>query len=109
MEIDISDPQYAAKMKILQALYHVKDPELDINIIDLGLVYSIGVNDESKVINIQMTLSTPSCPLGGMITNHARFAIEDVFPGYTVNVELTWTPLWNYDMITTEGKAALGL
>lgn len=109
MDIDITDAQYAAKMKILQALYNVKDPELEINIIDLGLVYGMDVNDETKTINLQMTLSTPSCPLGGLINSHVQIAIEEVFTSYAVNVELVWTPLWNYDMLTQEGKDALGL
>ncbi len=109
MNIDITDPHYAVKMKAIQALYGVKDPELNINIVDLGLVYDIHVNEALKQVSVQMTLSTRSCPMGGIITNHARVAIEDELAGYDAEVELVWEPKWNYDNISAEGRAALGL
>ena len=109
MNIDITDPQYEVKMKALQALYGVKDPELDINIIDLGLVYDINVNSKLNTIEIVMTLSTPSCPLGGLITGHVKIAVEEVTTDYSVSTRLVWDPLWNYSMLTSEGKEALGL
>lgn len=109
MNIDITDPHYSLKMKAIQALYGVKDPELNINIVDLGLVYDIYVNEALKQVSVQMTLSTRSCPMGGIITNHARVAIEDELHGYDAEVELVWEPKWNYDNISAEGRAALGL
>ena len=109
MNIDITDPHYTVKMKAIQALYGVKDPELNINIVDLALVYDIFINEEQKKVRIEMTLSTRSCPLGGIITNHARVAIEDELEGYEAEVELVWEPKWNYDNISAEGRAALGL
>lgn len=109
MNIDITDPHYAIKMKALQALYGVRDPELNINIVDLGLVYHIQVDEEKKLIGVQMTLSTRSCPLGNIITNHAKVAIEDELESYQAEVELVWEPKWSYDNISAEGRTALGL
>lgn len=109
MNIAITDPHYAVKMKVIQALYGVKDPELNINIVDLGLVYDIHINEEQKKVSVEMTLSTKSCPLGGIITNHARVAIEDELDGFDAEVELVWEPKWNYDNISVEGRTALGL
>lgn len=109
MIIDISDLDYPLKIKTLQALYNVRDPELNINIVDLGLVYGIEVNTSDKMINITMTLSSPSCPLGGIIVNHVKVAVEEIIEHYTVNADIVWEPVWNYDKITPEGKKELGL
>lgn len=109
MNIPITDPYYAVKMKVLQALYCVKDPELDINIVDLGLVYHIDINEDEGMISIQMTLSTPACPMSNMITNHVIVAVEHELDSYNAEVELVWEPRWNYDHISAEGRVALGL
>lgn len=109
MNIEIADEQYADKINILQALYNVKDPELNINIVDLGLVYDITVNNEKKLVIVEMTLSTPSCPLGNIITHYAKLAIESAMTGYEACIELVWEPRWSYNNITPEGKQALGL
>ncbi|HEY9176280.1 MAG TPA: metal-sulfur cluster assembly factor [Flavipsychrobacter sp.] len=109
MNIAITDPHYAVKIKAIQALYGVTDPELNINIVDLGLVYDIHINEELKKVSVEMTLSTKSCPLGGIITNHARVAIEDKLDDYDAEVQLVWEPKWNYDKISAEGRIALGL
>lgn len=106
LDIEITDEYYEVKTAVLNALYQVTDPELGINIVDMGLVYSIIVN-ETKVI-MSMTLSTRSCPMGNFITAHAKMAIESVLPGYEIQVELVWEPHWNAELISEEGKAALG-
>lgn len=107
MTIDITDKQYEAKMSVLTALHEVADPELGINIVDLGLVYDIQVDDSAKTICIDMTLSTPSCPLGGIITGHVKIAVELARPGYNTSVNLVWEPRWNYDKISEAGRAML--
>jgi metal-sulfur cluster biosynthetic enzyme len=106
LEIEITDEYYEGKTAALNALYQVTDPELGINIVDMGLVYSIIVN-EKKVL-MSMTLSTPSCPMGNFITAHAKMAIESALPDYEIQVELVWEPRWNAELISEEGKAALG-
>ncbi len=108
MDIDLRDPHYALKHKIIQALYEVVDPELGINIIDLGLFYNIEINEPDKTVEAEMTLSTPSCPMGGLISSHVKLAIESIMPHYTVAVEIVWEPRWNSDMISERGRELLG-
>ena len=106
LDIDIKDPNYELRMAAATALYEVVDPELGINIMDLGLVYDISV--KGKTVEVLMTLSTPSCPMGGIITAHATVAVNQALPGYEAKVELVWEPRWNAEHISEAGKAALG-
>lgn len=108
MTIDITDPDYSEKTTILQSLFEVNDPELGINIVDLGLVYAIFINKEQKTIKVEMTLSTRSCPLGGIITGHAKVAVDEAMQGYNTTVELVWEPKWNADKVSAQGKEQLG-
>lgn len=108
MDIDIKDPYYSLKHEIVQALYVVEDPELGINIIDLGLVYGIEIGEANKTIRIEMTLSTPSCPLGGLISSHVKVATETIKPDYSAIVEIVWEPRWNADRISEKGRELLG-
>jgi metal-sulfur cluster biosynthetic enzyme len=108
MTIDITDSNYQAKTKALSALYEVTDPELGINIVDLGLVYNIDIDEVTKKAVIEMTLSTPSCPLGGIITGHATAALEEALEGFRIEVNLVWEPKWNAEHITAAGKQLLG-
>lgn len=82
------------KDKVEAALYEVIDPELNINIMDLGLVYDISV--ESKNVSIRMTLTTPGCPLHAtIVTGGVKTAIEKVNEVENVEVDLVWTPAWS--------------
>ena len=108
MEIRLNDPFAAEQMKAQTALMEVIDPELYVNVIDLGLVYTVDFNDERKV-KVTMTLSTPGCPMGDAITGGVRNALETAFPDREVEVDLVWEPRWNYNMISEEGKAQMGL
>jgi metal-sulfur cluster biosynthetic enzyme len=108
MKPDITDPAYAELNAVTEALYGVSDPELGINIIDLGLVYEIAVDQQARKIHVVMTLSTPSCPMGGMITAHVKLTAEQALPGYEADVELVWEPRWNADHISDADREALG-
>ena len=108
MEIDITDPRYSLKMKIVEALYEVNDPELGINIVDLGLVYDVSIDEEAKQVSIEMTLSTRSCPMGGMLTAHAKVAVSTAVPEYETAVHLVWEPKWDASRISAAGKEMLG-
>lgn len=108
MNIDISDPHYQQKLSVISILTQVVDPELGINVIDLGLIYEIAINENAKEILLIMTLSTPSCPVGGIIKSNVQLMIEEAFPEYTVAIDLVFEPRWSLEMVTDEGKSALG-
>lgn len=91
--------------KIREILKTVIDPEIEINIVDLGLIYEIK-HDEAN-INIEMTLSTPACPIGDTIIMNVIESVKQVYTGHEVNVNLIFDPPWNPDMISPEGKIAI--
>lgn len=98
--------------KIWDALKKVYDPEIPVNIVDLGLVYSMEVHEaDSGLFNVQvaMTLTAPGCGMGPAIAQDAKYKVEQV-PGVNeANVEIVWDPPWHQDMISEVGKMELGL
>ncbi len=88
-------------------LRRVKDPELNLNIIDLGLVYEIEVR-EGKDVHVEMTLTSPGCPAGPEIMSDAQRAIEGMEGVGTVDIELVWTPYWTPERIDPRLRAFLG-
>lgn len=108
MIIQASDPQYELKYQARQALFQVIDPELFVNIIDLGLVYDV-VFEENNLIHITMTLSTQHCPLGEAIQAGVDNALRIAFPGSTTKIDIVWEPLWSLDMVSSDGRALLGM
>lgn len=89
------------------ALRRVLDPEIGLNIVDLGLVYDLQIGEGGEV-RIEMTLTTPGCPLHDAIDGAVQRALGTV-PGVNgVQVDLVWAPPWTPEMITEEGRRALG-
>lgn len=87
----------------------VVDPELRMNIVDLGLIYTIDVTPE-KTAEIVMTLTSPGCPAGPEIITNVQREAHMAFPDLDeVNIHLTWTPFWNPDMMSDEAKDELGI
>lgn len=107
MEININDPYYPEKTRVITALYRVIDPELMINIMDMGLVYNVDFSKDHAIL-ITMTLSTAHCPLEEAITSGIRNSLNIDFPGIPVQVNIVWEPAWNYTMLTAEGREQLG-
>ncbi|WP_309384941.1 putative Fe-S cluster assembly protein SufT [Cerasicoccus frondis] len=100
-----------AEDAIWDALKSVYDPEIPVNIVDLGLVYSMQVMSESDQyhVSVQMTLTAPGCGMGPAIAEDAKGRVESV-PGVdSAQVDIVWDPPWTQDMITEEGKMELGL
>jgi len=95
------------KEKILSALKSVYDPELNINVVDLGLIYNIEIT-ESNDVTITMTLTTPGCPLHDSITSGVRYSVEGIEETKKVDVNLVWEPAWSPDKMTSEGLKLLG-
>lgn len=108
MIILTSDKDFERKTRAKNALYQVIDPELFVNIVDLGLIYDIEFKEEEKIV-VTMTLSTPHCPMGEAITNGVKNALEIVFPGSNIIIDLTFDPPWNFEMLTPEGREQLGV
>lgn len=89
------------------ALRKVKDPELNLSIIDLGLVYEVEVHEGE--VHVQMTLTSPGCPSGPEIMSSAQTAIEAMEGVTKADVELVWSPYWTPDRIDPKVRAYLGL
>lgn len=106
--MDIFSNANKIEIDVYTALKKVIDPELGINIIDLGLVYEIKYSEEDG-IKIVMTLSSQGCPMGDAIMDSMRNVLNEDFPGVKNNIELTWEPKWNTGFVTAAGRKALGL
>ncbi len=91
---------------ILSALKGVQDPELGVNIVDLGLVYRADRTGDG--IAVALTMTSPSCPAGEMITSEARDTLIETFPGNAVSVELVWEPAWSPERVSDDGRRQLG-
>jgi len=85
----------------------VMDPEIGLNIVDLGLVYQLDFDEPVKRIFVTMTLTTQFCPMGESITAAAQRALERAFPGETIVVNLCFDPPWSHERISEEGRAFL--
>jgi len=96
-----------SKEIILDLLKKVNDPEIGLDIVSLGLIYNIEVNENS--INITMTLTTPGCPMHGSITDWVRNTLLQAEPDKDVNVNLVWEPPWTPELMTDEAKKELGM
>ena len=95
------------KLQALSLLYNVMDPELFVNIMDLGLVYECIFTPQT--IQVKMTLSTSHCPMGEAILEGVKNVLAQQFPGHVIEVNLVWDPKWSFDMISAEGRRQLGI
>lgn len=91
--------------RIVDAIRTVKDPEIPVNLYDLGLIYELAV--ESGRVAIKMTLTTPNCPVAELLPNQVREAVAAVDGVDSVDVELTWTPPWSGERMTEDARMAL--
>jgi probable FeS assembly SUF system protein SufT len=94
------------------ALRHVYDPEIPVNIVDLGLVYDLRIEPQASGqshVEVRMTLTAPGCGLGQTIAMDARQRIENLPGVAAADVQVVWDPPWNPHMISPEGRAKLGM
>ncbi|WP_132770591.1 metal-sulfur cluster assembly factor [Tepidibacillus fermentans] len=96
------------KQEIIEALMEVNDPEINIDIINLGLVYKVQM-DEEKNVKIQMTLTAIGCPLAGSITGQVQQAVGRIEGINQVHVDLVWNPPWDRNRVSRLAKMALGI
>jgi FeS assembly SUF system protein len=94
--------------RIVSAIRTVYDPEIPVNVYDLGLVYTIGVDDDFRV-DITMTLTAPACPVAGILPQKVAEAVSRVDEVTDVKVELVWDPPWSQERMSDEAKLELGL
>jgi metal-sulfur cluster biosynthetic enzyme len=92
--------------KVREALKEVIDPELRINIVDLGLIYD--VREEGGEVEVELTLTSPGCPLAGVIDSRIKEVVGKIKGVKEVVVEIVWDPPWTQDMMSDEAKAELG-
>ncbi len=93
---------------VIQKLKEIYDPEIPVNIYDLGLIYEVNVGLNKKV-KIVMTLTTPMCPVAQSLPEEVKSKLEEVAGVGNVEVELTWEPAWDMSKLTDEAKLALGI
>ncbi len=95
------------KEDVLEARHDVFDPEIPVNVVDLGLIYGVEVDDGN--VDVTMTLTFAGCGMGPYIAQQAEWRIAEMEGVEDVNVELTFDPPWTPDQITEDGKKLLGL
>lgn len=99
--------QDLTKDEVIEALKEVYDPEIPVNIVDLGLIYDIEVSDGE--VAVEMTLTAQGCGMGPYIAQQAEWRIAEIPGVEDVEVELVWDPPWTPELITEDGKRLLGL
>ncbi len=102
------DEKRALEEKIVYVLKNIYDPEIPVNIFDLGLIYETNVDDEGNV-KVIMTLTAPNCPVADILPQQVKEEISFLTGVKDVDVEITFDPPWDQDMITEEAKLELGL
>ena len=93
---------------VLEALKSVRDPEIPVNLVDLGLIYELVVK-KGGAVYVEMTLTTPACPVAQSMPGEVEAAVAGVRGVNDVRVKLVWTPPWDRDRMSEEAKLELGL
>ncbi|MBS1548685.1 MAG: metal-sulfur cluster assembly factor [Bacteroidetes bacterium] len=106
MTVETND---ASKCELaLKGLYFVDDPEIGLNVVDLGLIYQIEFIEEEKKLNTLMTLTSQFCPMGDSIVSNVTDSLQSAFPEWSIQVDLTFEPAWDSSKISPEGQEFLG-
>jgi len=106
--MDTTNDYMDMEMRIIDALKTVYDPEIPVNIYDLGLIYEIKVNDD-KSVYLKMTLTNPNCPVADILPNDVKEAVKYVEGVEKVDLEMVFEPEWNKDMMNEAAMLELGL
>jgi FeS assembly SUF system protein len=94
--------------RIIDVLRTVYDPEIPVNIFELGLIYKVDIGDDNHV-QIEMTLTSPACPVAGTLPGEVETKVSDIEGISGATVELVWDPPWNPSMMTEEAQLELGM
>jgi len=93
----------------LGALKFIDDPEIGLNVVDLGLIYQIDFDENAKILFCSHSLTTQFCPMGETINSGIRNALENTFPDFKVETKITFDPPWNSKKISEEGREFLNM
>ena len=93
--------------QILEALRDVYDPEIPVNVVDLGLIYTVEISEGD--VHVEMTLTAPGCGMGDYIAQQAEWRVAEIEDVEDVQVDVVFDPAWTPDLITEEGKQLLGI
>lgn len=96
------------EQQVVEAIRTVYDPEIPVNVYDLGLIYDIDIDAHNKA-HIRMTLTAPACPVAGILPGQVETAVRNVEGIDDATVELVWDPPWGQDRMSEEAQLALGL
>ena len=98
------------KEEVMEAIKPVTDPEINISIIDLGLVYDVDFDEDDKQVNVKMTLTSPACPVGPQIMAAVHGKVLELEEVENVDIQLVWSPPWDPRTMATEDvKMMLGI
>lgn len=105
---DSQDPSLEISRKTIEVLRTVFDPEIPVNVYDLGLIYKIDYDEGSKTLHVDMTLTAPSCPAADFILEDVRQKLVSIEGPEKVDLRLVFEPEWSQDMMSEEAKLELG-
>ena len=109
-EVPVRGDHTGIKGTAVSAIRTVYDPEIPINIYDLGLIYRLDVSEDEKAIDIDMTLTSPGCPVAGVLPGQVEHAVRGALPEVEdVKVNLVWFPQWDKEMLSEAARLELGL
>jgi FeS assembly SUF system protein len=95
--------------EVLDALRECYDPEIPVNIVDLGLIYNVDINDETGLVDVTMTLTSMGCPMAGDVISEIEMRVAQVENVRACKVEMTFDPPWSPDKMTEDAKWELGM
>jgi len=96
------------RSQVLELLENVEDPEIGMNIVDLGLIYGLDVDDDKGTVHIDLSLTSPGCPFGPELIREIKRELRALDDILTVDVDLVWRPLWHPTMMSDYAKDELG-
>lgn len=108
LDTELSEDQKIVRERVIEAIQTVYDPELPVNIYDLGLIYKIDIDRDFNV-SIQMTLTAPACPVAGTLPGEVQKKVAEVPGVESAKVELVWEPPWSKDQMSEAALLELGL
>ncbi|WP_245626976.1 putative Fe-S cluster assembly protein SufT [Gynuella sunshinyii] len=104
-----NDGEDIQEAQVWQALETIFDPEIPVNVVSLGLIYSVVVDQQNKTVDIKMTLTAPGCGMGPVLVGDIEYRVAKVPNVKTVNVDLVFDPAWHRDMMSDEAKLETGM